>query len=287
MSNENEGGIRTFTAGEALEANRRVKLSSGTAVYADAGDDHIGVTVDPASSGALVAVKLKNFPGTRKMVCAAAVTSGAVVYAADDGKINDAYSGTGHRVGIALETGDGDGSKIEVLPEDRSTSGGETELLANAIVQSDAGGTSSASEFTFSNGSVTIPAGEMREGDIYRVKAQGILPATNGADTFTGRLYVGTELIASTPAPDAVNGDIFCIEADIVVRVAGSSGKLKAMGRAYNDAAAAGLDVPFTLAEATEDISGAIAIALKGIFSASSAGNEARLHQFSVERIRK
>lgn len=283
MATINETGLKAFTAGEALEAYRRVKLnSSGQVVYADAFDASIGITDDKVASGDTVTVRLHGVPGTRKMVCAAAVTAGAFVYADVDGKVNDAYVGTGLMEGIALDAGSGDGSIIEVLPKK-----GGSELLHNATAQSDALGTSSAAEATFSNGSVTIPAGEIKEGDVFRVKARGTLPATNSTDTFTGKLKVGTEVIVTTPLPDAVNGDQFIIDAEIAVRVAGSSGKLVATGYALNDALAAGLAVPFGLAEASEDISGAIAISVTGQFSASSAGNEARLQQFSVERVRK
>jgi hypothetical protein len=283
MASENESGIRSFAAGEALEANRRVKLSSGTVVYADAADVSIGITVDAqATTGGQVGVKLHNFPGTRKVTCSEAVTSGAVLYGTADGKVGDTYSNLSEKLGIALEAGDGDDSKIEMVQE-----AGGTEILANSVVQSDAGGTSDAAEFTFSNGSVTIPAGEVRVGDLFEIHAQGNLPATNGADTFKFRLYVGTEKICESAAPDAVNGDIFGADALVTVRVAGSGGKLKAMGRTYNDAAAAGLDVPFSLAEASEALDGAITITARGLFSASSAGNEARLEQFVVKRIRK
>lgn len=283
MSQVNEG-IKTFTSGEILAANRRVKLSSGTVVYADAYDKSIGITVAPAvASGDPVAVKLHGFPGTRQVTASEAITSGAALYGAADGKVTDTYAGGGELVGVALEAGTGDGSVLEVLPEE-----GGSKMLYNIAVQSDAGGTSTDSEFTFSNGSVVIPAGQIRVGDLLRIKLQGILPATNSTDTFKPRLYINTELIKEAgAAPDAVNDDVFGIEADVVVREVSATGKLVAHGSHYCDAAAAGLAAPFATAELAEDISGDITIAVKGLFSASSSGNEARLRQFSVERIRR
>lgn len=282
MNGENESGIRSFTAGEALLANRRVKLSSGTAVYADGLDKSIGITTGPAASGAQVPVKLHGFPGTRLMTAAAAITSGAPVYGAADGEVNDAYSADAFLEGIALEAADGEGSVFEVLPQR-----GGAELIFTAVAQSAAGGTSNASEFTFSNGTCTLPAGEIREGDVFRIKASGTLPATNSSDTFKGRLYIGTEKIAETPAPDAVNDDTFMLDMEITVQTGGSGAYVQGQGSVLNDALTAGLALPVALAAVAEDLSGPVTITCRGLFSASSSGNEARLNHFSVERVRK
>lgn len=283
MASENENGIRSFTAGEALEPFRRVKLSSGTAVYADAGDRHIGVTVDGAASGAQVAVKLINHPGTRKIECAGGVTAGATVYAADDGKIDDTFVALGASLGIALGTGDGSGSIIEVMP---LTKEGGSELLAVAIAQSDALGASSAAEATFSNGTVTLPAGSIQAGDVYRIHARGTLPATSTSDEFTGKLYFGTEVLLSTAHPDAVNGDQFIIDAIVTVRVAGASGKLVVTAWSLNDALAVSLELPLGSAELSEDLAVACEIKVTGTWS-QAAANEARLQEFVVERLRR
>lgn len=112
-------GIRTFTAGEALEARRRVKIKSGTTttppevVYADAGDDFIGVTEYAVASGAQVACKMNSAPGTFEVECIvnSAIARGTVLYGADDGRVSDASSGTAQ--GIALEVG-ADYQHIEV-----------------------------------------------------------------------------------------------------------------------------------------------------------------------------
>jgi hypothetical protein len=277
----NESGIRSFTAGEALEADRRVKLSSGSAVYADAADKSIGITVDGAASGAQVAVKLHNFPGTRKVTAAAAITSGLPIYGADDGKANDVFAGTGEFLGIALEAATGDGSKFEVQPE----KGGE-ELLYEILAQSDAAGDSSSSLVVFSNGSYTFPAGDLRTGDVLRVKAVGTHPTTNSSDNATVRLRLGTEVIATTPNPDAVNDDTFMIDAEITIREGGASGKVAAQGYVMNDALAAGLATPFHKAEAAEDLSGAVALDVSVQWSAAAA-NASRLQRFCVTRVRR
>lgn len=283
MNGENETGVRSFTAGEALLAYRRVKLVSGLAYYADGMDKSIGITTAAQpTSGEQVSVKLNNFPGTRQMTAAAAITSGAPVYGAADGEVNDAWSADAFLEGIALEAADGEGSVFEVLPQK-----GGAELLYSINAQSDAAGTSNNAEFTFSNGSFTIPAGEVREGDVFRIKASGTHPATNGADTCKIRAYIATEKVVETANPDAVNDDVFMIEGDFTIQIGGSGAYITGQGRSCNDALAAGLDLPFKFARTAEDVSGAITISIRGLWSASSSGNESRLDRFTVERIRK
>lgn len=104
-------GVRAFTCGEDLEARRRVRISAGTTttppqiVYADAGEDFIGVTEVAAGSGNTVSVKLNNSPGTFEIECSAssAIARGTVIYGDADGRVSDASSGTAQ--GIALEAG--------------------------------------------------------------------------------------------------------------------------------------------------------------------------------------
>lgn len=104
-------GPATFLAGEALEAKRRVKIESGTTndppevVYADAGEDFIGVTERSAADGEYVAVKLQNQPGIFEIECLvdSAIARGTTLYGAADGRVSDASSGTAQ--GVALEVG--------------------------------------------------------------------------------------------------------------------------------------------------------------------------------------
>lgn len=104
-------GIATFKAGEALEAKRRVKIESGTTndppevVYADAGEDFIGVTEYQVADGDMVAVKMNSAPGIFEVECLvdSAIARGTVLYGGDDGVVTDASSGTAQ--GIAMEVG--------------------------------------------------------------------------------------------------------------------------------------------------------------------------------------
>jgi hypothetical protein len=125
MADVNESGIKTFTAGGALAAYRRVKLSAGSGtqvVYADAGEDHIGVTKDSAASGGVVAVALKSKPGTVKVTAADSFAAGAELYGAADGKVSDTVAGA--KLGRAGAAASGDASVVELIPQDLPLAGG-------------------------------------------------------------------------------------------------------------------------------------------------------------------
>jgi hypothetical protein len=116
MSVEVKGNEKTFTTGEAVVGFRRVKVnSSGNVVYADAGEDWIGVTVEAAASGNNVAVRLKNGPGTFKMMAAGAFSILDTIYGAADGKVDD--DPVGALIGRALEAATADGDVLEIFPD--------------------------------------------------------------------------------------------------------------------------------------------------------------------------
>src|SRR5574343_1415052 len=106
---------KSFTAGEALAAFRRVKLSTTSAVYADQADtgNFIGFTLAAAASGEQVAVALKTAGQSFKAVAADSFSAGATLYAADDGKVSDTASGAA--IGVAMEAAGADGDVVEVL----------------------------------------------------------------------------------------------------------------------------------------------------------------------------
>jgi predicted RecA/RadA family phage recombinase len=112
MSQYNEG-IKAFTSGEALATRRRVKWSSSTVVYADADEACIGVTEHACASGEIVSVRLVNHPGTVKLVAAEALSAGASLYAANDGKVQDTDPGSGTIRYIALEAATANNDVIE------------------------------------------------------------------------------------------------------------------------------------------------------------------------------
>lgn len=103
---------RTFVAGEDLLAFRQVKLSSGEVVYADAGEAGIGYASTAVNDGQPVNVNLLR--PTVKVTAAGAITAGAAVYAAADGKVS--ASANGNALGLALQAAGADNDVIEVLP---------------------------------------------------------------------------------------------------------------------------------------------------------------------------
>jgi len=109
--------IRAYTAGEALAAKRRVKLhtTDGEVVYADATDRWIGVTERPAALGDRVAVRLRSSQGTLKVCAAGTFARGIPLFAADDGKVDDAETMYG-RIGQALQAATAAGDLVEMLP---------------------------------------------------------------------------------------------------------------------------------------------------------------------------
>lgn len=134
MSQQAESS-KSITAGEALVAWRRVKLSGSTVVYADEGDRGIGVVQVGVASGEEAAIRLDNAGGTSKMMASGAITAGAKVYPDDDGKIS--ALGTDPSPGYTLETSTADGDVIEVLMvrTPRSTVEIYAELLSGGSYQ--------------------------------------------------------------------------------------------------------------------------------------------------------
>lgn len=112
-------GVRTFTAGSALEPYRRVKLSGSTAdtvVYAGAGEAHIGTTISRIASGEKGPIRLSNMPGTYKCSAAGAIASAnSAVYGAANGQVSTSVSG--NPIGLALGTASGANSEIEIMPK--------------------------------------------------------------------------------------------------------------------------------------------------------------------------
>lgn len=114
MSQYTEDNCRAFTAGGAIAAYLRVRLSSGVLAAAGVSEQEIGTIENAAfASGDVRSVRLRNAYGTRKMVAAGAITAGAAVYAAAGGKITATVNP--YPVGVALEAAGADNDIIEVM----------------------------------------------------------------------------------------------------------------------------------------------------------------------------
>ena len=110
-----EGPVKTFLAGEALAAFRRVKISAaGTVSYSGSGEETAGITEAAAANGAQVAVRLPNAEGTFKCEAYGAISAADLVYPYASGRVTS--SATGAPFGRANEAAAGTGSVIEVCP---------------------------------------------------------------------------------------------------------------------------------------------------------------------------
>lgn len=105
MSQYDDSGFKTYVAAGALAKHCRVKISAaGTVDAAGITDREIGtLTEESFAAGDRVTVKLRSAPGTHRMIAAAAVTVGALVYTAASGKTSVSASTAfiiGHVVAI-------------------------------------------------------------------------------------------------------------------------------------------------------------------------------------------
>lgn len=114
MSQYVDGNYKTFTSGEALAIYRRVKLSAGTVVYADAGDPYIGITQEAVAITQPVNIRLRTAAGTCKVTAAGTFSAAAQLYGADDGKVDDVAAG--QVFGIALEAATAANDILEAVP---------------------------------------------------------------------------------------------------------------------------------------------------------------------------
>jgi len=114
----NDGGYKTFRAGEDLLTNLLVKLNSdGEVILAGPGDNPIGVVkalgAGYGASGTPVTVALMNKQGSVVVIASAAIALGSKVYPTAAGKVSS--SSTGRAVGIALQAATTPGDEIEIL----------------------------------------------------------------------------------------------------------------------------------------------------------------------------
>ena len=118
-------GARTFQAGEDLEANRRVKVETGTTttppevVYADAGEAYIGLTMSKESDGDAIAVQVRTYLA----VAADTFSIAATLYGAADGKVSDSSNGTAQFVALEAATAAGDIVEVASIDMVSTTAG--------------------------------------------------------------------------------------------------------------------------------------------------------------------
>lgn len=197
-------GAKTFLNGEAarIEAHRRVKAKSGSTtypcevVYADAGEDAIGITLDYADSGDQVAVMPLTKTGTFWGEAADTFSRLATLYGAADGKVSDTASGTPFF--IALDAATAAGDIVEMILNPVLSTTGATVSIADA------------GSFT----SETTVEGALQEIYQHLVSAQNFIPMpltgwreSDGTNIPALASHGGILCQDSTPVLDLTNGD--------------------------------------------------------------------------------
>lgn len=190
----------------------------------------------------------------------------------------------GNFFGRAIEAATGGAATVRVLvwPND---AGGR--VLALAIEAASSAVTNTATETSFDNSILTIPANTLNLGDVIRVRAQGIATATNSTDTLNVRLRLGTTAFIATGAVDVANNDIFTIDADVVIRTIGASGTAVASGYTAIGAAGTATARPQFAASTTIDTTAAISANISAVWSVQNVGNSCRLDVCNWQILRK
>lgn len=236
-------GKRTFTAGEDLEARRRVKIESGTTsdppevVYADAGEDAIGVTEYAVSDGDLVTVRLTSDKGTFEVECTigSAIARGTVLYGAADGKVSDTSSGSAQF--IAVKAPGASNEHIECIPWTVKSTTAATVSIADTGAFTSAATVEAAlaeiyQHIASAQATIPVPLGAitMEDGTVLTKQATtvaGIAQLANKEQVITIPVNCtsGESLGFTVPVPQDIDDS-----ADIVVHVlAGKAANLDAL----------------------------------------------------------
>lgn len=137
----------------------------------------------------------------------------------------------------------------------------------------------------FSNGTFTIDGSKLKAGDMLRIHAAGIIGTSTGTETTVVEVLVGTEVVGATATLDTTSADVFVLNLNVVVRVAGASGKLLASGSQSIGPPASATLKPLCSSELSEDIS-STALTVTCRVTHSSTGESTVLHTFTLEIIR-
>jgi hypothetical protein len=161
--------------------------------------------------------------------------------------------------------------------------GGDGSIVSASAVA----GASSTAAVAFDR-SLTIPANALQAGDVVRIRAQGLVVDQNGSDTATIRLRLGGSTLATSPAIDVADNDVFNIDSAVTIRTDGASGTLVASSLGQGPDAA-GTDLAVwgdILASTAVNTTAAITVDATVQFSGSHADNQVRLDTLVVEVMR-
>lgn len=206
--------------------------------------------------------------------------------------INDAYAvgdlvfihkaKSGNKIALVLAAGQ------NVAKGDQLISNGDgtvvkytSDSLANVTAQS-AAVTNTTTESTFSNGTITIPAGSLRAGDQIRIRGRVTFPTTNSTDTALVKLKIGSTVIFATAATDVADADACVFDALLTIRTVGASGTMVASGTFSIGVPGTATVRSFSLTSTSIDTTAALSITVTVTWSVASASNIAYLQQLSA-----
>lgn len=273
---------KTFKAATALDAYRLVRPSASTAGevgYPAAGyKGPLFLTYAAAESGKSVTCVPLSGSGfaTFQATAAGAVARGARLFLSGAaGKVDDAPTATPTGL-VALEAAAGDGEQFEVA---FVGAGAGSVAYANLA---DATSVENVTAETAFDKIVTLDGPSLKAGDVLHIRARVWVEDNNSTDTLTLKLYVATQEIVTTGAVDVADNDIGYIDAMVVIREGGATGKLSASGVVALGVPGTVTAKPFRLAQADEDLSGDVAITVKATWSGLHADNECELEDLIV-----
>jgi len=117
MSQREDSGFKSFSAGEAIPLYSRVKLhTDGTVLMAGLAEKSIGtLQTDAGVSGQPVSVKLRSAAGTHKVRVKEAVAIAANLYSEAAGEVQDTAETTAFLEMTALEAATAEDDVVEAL----------------------------------------------------------------------------------------------------------------------------------------------------------------------------
>lgn len=166
---------------------------------------------------------------------------------------------------------------VEVIQKDMPAS--TARCSANVADSAEVENTTNETAF---NKKATLNGALLAAGDVIKIRANARVVDNNGSDTLTLKLKVGTQEICATAAVDVADGDIGYFDAEVVVRVAGSSGHLAATGVQALGVPGTVTAKPFLMSDAAEDLSSSLDVTVTATWSAAHADNEVLLENIIV-----
>lgn len=185
-----------FTPSGAISKYLRVKLNgSNNLATAAAEEVEVGTTAQEVhSDDNVAAVVPRNAMGSRKMVASASFSKGDRLYGADGGKVSNAANGNPR--GYALEAASGDGSIVEVLPDEvmqKRLEGANSETLSGNKTLSTTDKRTQALDPGGSGRDVNLPAeGEAAGLDFF------VVNTADGAEVLTVKDDGGNSIVTPT-----------------------------------------------------------------------------------------